>query len=87
MLRTSLSIIAMTLLAGAAQAAPVPAPADTSSLVINVVSDATSEDDAIELDQNTLPNAGGGAMEKSQPSPSEGPAERRQMEESDIINN
>jgi len=86
MLRTSLSVIAMTLLAGAAQAAPVPAPADTSRLVINV---ATSEDQTIEQDQNTQPSSPDQSLQhQSQPSDQMGPAEKGQMNEdnSDINN-
>ena len=86
MLRTSLAVIAMTLLAGAAQAAPVIAPVEGSNLVITVANDATSESDAIQLDQNTEPSSGG-AMQNSQPSTPEGSAEQKQMQESDDINN
>jgi hypothetical protein len=53
--------------------------------VITVANDATSESDAIQLDQNTEPSSGG-AMQNSQPSTSEGSAEQQQMQESDDIN-
>ncbi len=55
MLRTTTAAIAIVLLAGAAQAAPVLTPANDTSLVIKVVNDSTSENDAIELEDNTLP--------------------------------
>jgi hypothetical protein len=67
MLRTSLAILAMMLFVGAAHAA----------------SDATSESDAIQLDQGTEP---GSAMEH-QPNTSPDPAEQNEMQESDDINN
>lgn len=55
MLRTTTAAIAIVLLAGAAQAAPVMTPAHDTSVVIKIVNDATSENDAIELEENTLP--------------------------------
>jgi len=55
MLRTIPAAIAIVLLAGAAQAAPVMTPANDTNLVIKVVNDATSENDAIELEENTMP--------------------------------
>jgi hypothetical protein len=70
MLRTSLAILAMMLFVGAAHAA----------------SDATSESDAIQLDQGTEPSSPGSAMEH-QPNTSPDPAEQNEMQESDDINN
>jgi hypothetical protein len=67
MLRTSLAVIAMILIGGAAQAAD----------------DATSETDAIQLDQGTEP---GSSMQKA-PSTLPDPGEASEMEESDVINN
>jgi hypothetical protein len=45
--------------------------------------DATSESDAIQFDQNTEP---GSSMQQHQPNTSPDPAEQRQMQESDDIN-
>ena len=84
MLRTSLAVLALTLLAGAAQATPVPALSG-SNLVITVADDATSENDAIQLDENTEPSSPGSAMEKA-PSTLPDPGEAKEMEESDVIN-
>jgi hypothetical protein len=70
MLRTVLAIFAMMLFVGAANAA----------------TDATSESDAIQLDQNTQPSDDA-IQHQSQPSDNMGPAEQRQMQESDDINN
>jgi hypothetical protein len=62
MLRTTTAAIAIVLLAGAAQAAPALTPAKDTSLVIKVVSDATSENDAIELEENELPGGNNPSM-------------------------
>jgi hypothetical protein len=53
MIRTTLALAALTLFAGAAYAAP----AIDTRLVISVVDDSTSESDAMEQDQNTLPSS------------------------------
>lgn len=66
MLRTSLAVLAATLLAGAAQAAPVPALTG-SNIVIKVVDDATSETDAIQLDENKEPYKPGSGMKQKSP--------------------
>lgn len=71
MLRTVLAIFAMMLFVGAANAA----------------TDATSESDAIQLDQNTQPSPDDAIQHQGQPSDNMGPAEQRQMQESDDINN
>jgi len=70
MLRTTIAAFAIVLLAGAAQAAP---------------NDATSETDAIQLDQGTQPYEPGSSMQKS-PSTLPDPGEAREMNESDVIN-
>jgi hypothetical protein len=70
MLRTLLAVLAITFFAGSAYA----------------VDDATSENDAIELDQNTDPNAADSYMKQS-PNDLPDPGEALEMEESDIINN
>ena len=71
MFRTLLAVIAITLFAGTTAWA---------------VDDATSENDAIELDQNSDPNAPDSYME-GKPNNLPDPGEAREMEESDIINN
>jgi hypothetical protein len=65
-IRTTLAVIALALAAGTAQAAPALEPQFDTSLVIAVVDDSTSENDAVEIDQNTLPYSPGGS--KSKPS-------------------
>jgi hypothetical protein len=88
MLRTSLAVIGFALLAGCAQVEqPDRAVADASDFVVPVVSDATSESDAIQLDQNTQPSSPDALQHQSQPSDNMGPAEQGQMQESDDINN
>lgn len=54
--RTTVALFTVMLLGGVAQAAVVAPVADDASLFINVVDDATSENDAIELDENKLPS-------------------------------
>ena len=49
------------------------------------IDDATSESDAIQLDHGTQPNEPGSSMQKS-PQTGDDPAEDRQMQESDVIN-
>jgi hypothetical protein len=71
MLRTLLAVIAITFFAGTTAWA---------------VDDATSENDAIELDQGNDPNAPDSYME-GKPNNLPDPGEAREMEESDIINN
>jgi hypothetical protein len=46
-LRTTVALLALTLFAGIGHAAPMPTLNDDISLVISVVDDATSENDAI----------------------------------------
>lgn len=70
MLRTLLAALAITFFAGNAWA----------------IDDATSENDAIQLDQNTEPYEPGTSMQKA-PSDLPDPGEAREMEESDVINN
>jgi hypothetical protein len=69
MLRTLLAVIAITFFAGSAWA----------------VDDATSENDALQLDQGTEPYTPGSSMEKA-PSTLPDPGEAREMDESDVIN-
>ncbi|MGI8725286.1 MAG: hypothetical protein ACR2J1_08035 [Methyloceanibacter sp.] len=57
--RTTVALFTVMLFAGVAQAAPVAPPADDASLLINVVDDATSENDAIDMDENKLPSPEG----------------------------
>lgn len=70
MLRTLLAVLAITFLAGNAWA----------------IDDATSENDAIQLDQGDNPKPEGSWM-KQAPNDLPDPGEAREMEESDIINN
>ena len=69
MLRTLLAVLAITAFAGNAWA----------------LDDATSENDAIQLDQGTEPYEPGSSTQKS-PQTGDDPAEDRQMEESGVIN-
>lgn len=57
--RTTVALFTVMLFAGVAQAAPVAPLADDASLFINVVDDATSENDAIDMDENKLPSPEG----------------------------
>jgi len=70
MLRTLIAVIAITFFAGSAWA----------------VDDATSENDAIQLDQNNDPNPEGSWMKPTRNDLPD-PGEAREMEASDIINN
>jgi hypothetical protein len=56
--RTTLAALAVTLAVGAsaALAAPVPSLANQPSLVISVVDDSTSENDAITIERNQAPS-------------------------------
>ena len=70
--RTTLAVLTLTLFgaAGAAQAAPVTLLDSGSSLVIAVVDDSTNESDALEIEENKLPNPEG--SKANDPSPSMG---------------
>jgi hypothetical protein len=70
MLRTTLAAIALLALSGAAYA----------------VDDATSENDAIQLDEGKQPYSPGSSMERA-PNTLPDTGEAREMEESDVINN
>jgi len=71
MLRTTLAAIALLAMSGAAYA----------------VDDATSETDAIQLDEGKQPYEAGSSMERTPNNNLPDPGEARQMEESDVINN
>jgi hypothetical protein len=68
--RTTLALVTLTLLSGAALAAPVPAVTAEPSLLVTVADDSTSENEAIELEQNKVPSPEGSTA--SDPSPAMG---------------
>jgi hypothetical protein len=81
MIRTTLALAALTVFAGAAYAAPAFEPAIDTSLVISVVDDSTSESDAMEQDQNTLPSSPDqGAAETDPPAASSSTDDGEPME-------
>ena len=56
---TTLAVLTLTLMAGAAQAAPAPALDSKTNLVMTVADDSRGEDRAIEGEQGKLPNEAG----------------------------
>ena len=82
MLRITTAVIAITVMTGAAYAAPVPALTDDNDLVINIVDDATSETDAIQLNEGKEPYAAGGSMQNNPPAAS-GPSGNLENQEYD----
>jgi hypothetical protein len=67
--RTTTALLALTLFAGVGHAAPGPALADNTGLVISVVDDSTNEDDAIDKEQNKLSSPEDAAPYAPSPSP------------------
>ena len=85
MLRTIPAALAIVLLTGAAWAAPALTSAPDTSIVINIVDDATSETDAIQLDEGKQPYSPGSSMQKSAPAGSSDQG-NQDMDESNKIN-
>jgi hypothetical protein len=83
MLRITTALIALTLTAGFAQVAPVTTLKADDGLVIKVANDATNENDATDLEEDTLPggNEPSRAMGAEPNTPGSNNNESMQLEE------